>query len=271
MMQITPVVKQLLIINILFFIGTMAVPQAFDLLSFSFPESDDFRYWQFITSLFMHSNWTHLLFNMIALFSFGTTLENIWGSKKFLFFYFSCGLGASLLHLGMVYHEYYQMVDKLADLDLSSDTLHKVLNVNFGDGYFYRGDLFESAVRPVLEDAGKWKYITEDSFKILFDAAVKVNAKLLGASGAICGLLMAFGFMLPNAELSLLFFPIPIKAKYFVSGILAIDLFLGFRGQSFFGGNETGIAHFAHYGGAVIGFIMMWYWNKNSFNNRRWN
>jgi membrane associated rhomboid family serine protease len=97
------------------------------------------------------------------------------------------------------------------------------------------------------------------------------NVPAVGASGAIYGLLVAFAFMVPNAELSLMFIPIPIKAKYFVPGILAIDLFLGFKGSSIFGAGSTGIAHFAHIGGALTGFIMMWFWKKNQFNHNRWN
>ena len=93
---------------------------------------------------------------------------------------------------------------------------------------------------------------------------------VVGASGAIYGLLVAFAFMFPNAELALMFIPIPIKAKYFVPGLLLIDLYSGVTGGSIFGGS-SGIAHFAHLGGALLGFLMMWYWKKNQFNNNRWN
>lgn len=92
----------------------------------------------------------------------------------------------------------------------------------------------------------------------------------VGASGAIYGLLVAFAFMFPNAELMMLFIPVPIKAKYFVPGIVAVDIILGLKGESLFGGG-SGIAHFAHVGGALFGFLLMWYWKKNQFNNNRWN
>jgi membrane associated rhomboid family serine protease len=110
--------------------------------------------------------------------------------------------------------------------------------------------------------------LSDSDLQGLFDA---YNGKVVGASGAIYGLLVAFAFMFPNAELALMFIPIPIKAKYFVPGILAVDLFLGFKGQSIFGAGSTGIAHFAHIGGALTGYLMMWYWKKTQFNNRRWN
>ena len=134
----------------------------------------------------------------------------------------------------------------------------------------YRSDLFESAVKPILEKAGKWDQINDENFKSLFYSAMQVDSKMVGASGAIYGLLVAFAFMFPEAQLGLMFIPVPVKAKYFVPGLLMVDLFLGFKGNSIFGGG-TGIAHFAHVGGAIIGFIMMWYWKKNSFNNKRWN
>ncbi len=270
-MQITPVVKQLLIINILFFVGAQFVPMADDLLALHYPESNHFRVWQLITHMFMHGGMGHIFFNMFALYSFGSALESFWGGKKFLFFYFSCGLGAALLQIGFNYYELQQQLSSVSYLGLSPDTLHQVLNVSFNDDTSYRGDLFQSAVQPILEGAGKWNSINSESFKGLFDAAIQINSKMVGASGAIYGLLVAFAFMFPNAELALMFIPVPVKAKYFVPGLLAIDLFLGFKGSSLFGSGGTGIAHFAHLGGALVGFVMMWYWKKNSFNNKRWN
>ncbi|WP_394757965.1 rhomboid family intramembrane serine protease [Flavobacterium sp.] len=212
MNNMTPAVKQLLIINIIFFLGSQ-IPNiqeiaytSFSLYSFGSP---NFRIWQLVTHMFMHAPYpslSHIIFNMFALVSFGSILESLWGSKKFLFFYFSCGLAAAMMN-------------------------------NLVNQYYF-GDIITSAV---------------------------------GASGAIYGLLIAFAFMFPNAELSLMFIPIPVKAKYFVPiYMLLYDGLFGVFGNSFFGIN-TGIANFAHIGGALCGFIMMWYWKKNSFNDKRWN
>lgn len=205
-MNITPVVKQLLIINIIFFIGTEIIgdPAYIYFALFSF-ESPNFHVWQLLTHMFMHGGIMHIAFNMFALYSFGSMLEHFWGGRKFLFFYISCGLGAGILN---------------------------------------------NLINSYTHDYG---------------------SVAVGASGAIYGLLTAFAFMFPDAKLGLMFIPVPVKAKYFVPGLLAVDLFLGLKGNSLFGSGGTGIAHFAHIGGALIGFIMMWYWKKNSFDNRRWN
>ena len=116
MMRITPVVKQLLIINIIFFIGTQVVPGTFDLFSMYYPESDKFKLWQPLTHMFMHGGITHIFFNMFALFSFGSALEHFWGGTKFLFFYISCGLGAALLHSTVNYIQIHNLLSEVANL-----------------------------------------------------------------------------------------------------------------------------------------------------------
>ena len=270
MMKMTPVVKQLLIINIIFFIGSWMVPAAEQYFALFFPESDFFQFWQPLTHMFMHGNIMHIAFNMFAMVSFGSALEHFWGGKKFIFFYISCGLGAALLQIGVNYLQFQSALEPVRYLGLSDGTLHQIINVNFTDGANFRSDLFLDGIKPILESAGKTN-LNEEGFKGLFDAAVINQVPMVGASGAIYGLLVAFAFMVPNAELALMFIPIPIKAKYFVPGILAIDLFLGFKGDSLFGSGGTGVAHFAHIGGAIVGYFMMWYWKKNQFNNNRWN
>ena len=244
MNNMTDTVKQLLILNILFFIGAQFVPQATDLLALHYFESDKFKLWQPISHMFMHGGLMHIFFNMFALVSFGSALEHFWGPKKFLFFYFTCGLGAALIHSGI---NYYYFHDGLNTLVLNGFKETEILNL-INEGKFMTS--WQAVLAP-------------DTFENMIGALTPT----VGASGVIYGLLVAFAFMFPNAELALLFIPVPIKAKYFVPGIVLLDLFSGVTGYSIFGG---GIAHFAHVGGALFGFIMMWYWKKNQFNQNRW-
>lgn len=270
MMNITPVVKQLLIINIIFFIGSQLVPVSYDFFALYYPESDDFKGWQLITHMFMHApypNVAHILFNMFALYSFGSALEHFWGGKKFIFFYISCGLGAALLHTGVNYFEIHSLLSDVSSLNLSNSEIHKLLNADYSMLFDERGKMIPGEINSILERV----HCTQEQFNTIVNASILSKGVVVGASGAIYGLLVAFAFMFPTAELALLFIPIPIKAKYFVPGILAVDLFLGFKGQSIFGAGSTGIAHFAHVGGALTGYIMMWYWKKNQFNKNRWN
>jgi membrane associated rhomboid family serine protease len=252
MMNITPTVKQLLIINILFYIGSIIVGEpAYKLLSMYFFESPDFHFWQIFTHMFMHAplpNIMHIAFNMFALYSFGSALEHFWGGKKFVFFYISCGLGAALLHTGVNYYFFEKGINLLVENGYQKVEILKILS----EGKFDT----------------KWQeLLTPSDFQAFMGAYL---GNVVGASGAIYGLLVAFAFMFPNAELALMFIPIPIKAKYFVPALLLIDLYLGVSGGSLFGGS-SGIAHFAHLGGALVGFVMMWYWKKNQFDNHRWN
>ncbi len=273
MNQITPVVKQLLIINVLFFIGSQYLGSrfgesyAYDILAMHYPESDNFKFWQPLTHMFMHGGIAHIFFNMFALYSFGSTLEHFWGGKRFLFFYISCGLGAVLVQTGVNYYQLHQTLADASNLNLSKDVLHQILNVDFVDGNHYTSDLLQKAIQPILEKNGKWNLMTKESFKALFNAAIEIKGSMVGASGAIYGLLIAFAFMFPQAKLGLMFIPVPIAAKYFVPGLLLIDLFLGLKGESLFGGGGTGVAHFAHIGGAIFGFIIMWSWRNNKFNH----
>lgn len=269
MMNITPVVKQLLIINVIFFIGSQLTTLAGPLLALHNPGDNDFQYWQVITHMFMHGGVSHILFNMFALYSFGSALEHFWGGKKFIFFYISCGLGAALMQLGVNYLEIQSHLKDVADLALSDATIHKIMNVKFDDGQHFQSSLFRNATDPIFSELGI-SNISNENFIGLFNAASTTQTPMVGASGAIYGLLVAFAFMFPNAELMMIFLPIPIKAKFFVPAIIAFDLFLGVTGRSFLGGAGN-IAHFAHIGGAIVGFLMMWYWKKNQFNDRRWN
>lgn len=250
-MRMTETVKQLLIINIIFFIGSQFVANAYPLFSLYYPENPNFRIWQPLTSMFMHApmpNLMHIVFNMFALVSFGAALEHYWGTKKFIFFYISCGLGAALLHVGVNYFTFHHVLNLLVENGQDKAEILKIL----AEGKY---------------DTNWQNIIPLSDFNSFMGSYL---GTAVGASGAIYGLLTAFAFMFPMAELGIMFIPIPIKAKYFVPGIIAIDLFLGFKGSSLFGAGGTGIAHFAHVGGAITGFLMMWYWKKNQFNKNRW-
>ncbi len=268
-MNITPVVKQLLIINIIFYIGSQIVgDSAYQYLSLYHFENSNFAPWQIITHMFMHARFPqigHLFFNMFALYSFGSALEHFWGGKKFLFFYISCGIGAALFHSGVNYFEIHHHLESVS-ANLSPEEIKILLNTNY-KALFENGVMVDGQVKNILTAAN----INQSKFDDILMAAQANQIPAVGASGAIYGLLVAFAFMFPNAELMLLFLPVPIKAKFFVPGILLLDLYLGVSGNSIFGSGGGGVAHFAHIGGAIVGFIMMWIWKKNQFDNHRWN
>lgn len=266
-MNVTPVVKQLLIINIIFFIGSQFVEIANSFFALYYFESIMFKFWQPLTHMFMHGGIGHIFFNMFALYSFGSALEHFWGGKKFLFFYISCGLGAAILHSAVNYFQIHALINSVSELNLKPSDIKVLLNSDLRNVFDDNGKMITSSVQSILENVK----CSQEQFNIIAEANSLTRTPAVGASGAIYGLLVAFAFMVPNAELALLFIPIPIKAKYFVPGLLAIDLFLGFKGSSIFGAGSTGIAHFAHIGGAITGFIMMWFWKKNQFNDKRWN
>ena len=245
MNNMTDTVKQLLIINVLFFIGSYLVPQANELLSLHYFESDGFKFWQPITHMFMHGSPMHIFFNMFALISFGSALEHFWGAKKILFFYLSCGIGAALIHSGVNYYHFHDGLNVLLSHNVDKGQIIELLN----QGKY---------------DTSWIEFISQSELEKMYSSYL---TPAVGASGAIYGLLVAFAFMFPNAELMMMFIPVPVKAKYFVPVIVLLDLFSGVTGFSLFGGN---IAHFAHVGGALIGFIMMWYWKKNQFDKNRW-
>ncbi|HUH50822.1 MAG TPA: rhomboid family intramembrane serine protease [Flavobacterium sp.] len=241
MMQLTETVKHLILINILFFVGAQFVAESHALLPMYYFENPLFQFWQPLTSMFMHGSIGHILFNMFGLYMFGSTLEQYWGAKKFLFFYISCGLGAALVHQGVNYLEFQGAYTTLTENGLTP-----------------------AEIKTLLKE-GNSPSIQEAVNKLSGAYSVPV----VGASGAIYGVLVAFAFMFPNVKLMLLFLPVPIAAKYFVPAILLIDLFSGLNGNSVFG-VSTGIAHFAHLGGALTGFLIMWYWKRNQFRGNRW-
>lgn len=244
MRSLPDIVKQLIIINVLFFLGSMSLGNAaYDLLALHYPQNPKFAPWQVLTHMFMHGSINHILFNMFGLWMFGGTLAKMWGSNKFLFFYLSTGLGAAALQLVINYFQISTVAGQLVEAGYSATVLTETL----------QSGQYNTAWSNVISQAELSQLLT--SF----------NMSMVGASGALYGILVAFAFLFPNTELMIIFLPIPIKAKYFVPILLASDLFFGFSSYSL-----GPIAHFAHLGGAVTGYIMMWYWKKQQFNNNRW-
>jgi len=242
--RISETIKALIIVNVIFFIGTQLLGEtAYRLFSLFYFDSPYFQLWQPLTHMFMHGGIMHILFNMYALWAFGSPLEQIWGRNKFLFFYFSAGLGAALIHTLVNYYQVGSASEILLNAGMSQADITNLLTTGQ-----YNSGILNSVSMETIQSA-------YNSF----------NTPAVGASGAIYGILVAFGMMFPNAELMLIFFPVPIKAKFFIPLLLLGDLFFGISGAG------TGVAHFAHIGGALFGFIMSYYWKKNSFDSHRWN
>lgn len=201
------------------------------ILGLYFPKSDQFMPVQIITHIFMHGGFLHLLFNMYALFIFGQVLEATWGPKRFLVYYLVCGLGAALTHETVIAFQYAAAAGQL-----NPESLEMVLNE--GTELFRRGQGFADP----------------DMLKL----QLLLNTPTVGASGAVFGILLAFGVLFPNTQLMLLFPPIPIRAKYFVMGYGALELWLAVTQPG------SNIAHAAHLGGMLFGYFLIRYWRKNS-------
>ncbi len=227
-------VTALIAINILIFFASNSVDSLNTLLALYFPENNNFAPWQFVSHIFMHAGLTHLLFNMFALWMFGTQLETIWGGKRFLIFYFACGIGAALIYTAVNYYQFNSVYALLSQTGLNSFDIQSMID--------------ERSYPP--------KILSEEQAIQLIGT---FHTPMVGASGAIYGVLVAYAFNFPNNKLILLFLPYPIAAKYFVPALIGLDLFSGVTGFSIFGG---GVAHFAHVGGAIIGFLLMIYWRK---------
>jgi len=256
MMQITETVKQLIIINVIFFIGSLVIGSpAVEYLALHFPVHPDFKVWQVITHMFMHGSPQHIAFNMLGLWMFGSPLEHFWGAKKFIFFYLSCGIGAAALHTGIDYYNYYHILDLIQANGVSESVALQILDT--GNLSILSGKVNPTDISAISE--------------LLATLNGAYRSTMLGASGAIYGVMVAFAFMFPNSEMGIMFLPFRIAAKYFVGAIVAFDTFKAIQGQSILGAAGDGIAHFAHLGGAITGFIMMLVWRNKKFNHNRWN
>lgn len=239
--KLTDAIKHLIIINvILYFAPQFLNLDLTNILALHYPKNEHFGFWQYITHMFMHGSPMHLLFNMYGLWAFGTPLEQMWGRNKFLFFYFSAGIGAGLIYTLANYYQFNGIYEQLITMGISPSEIQDILSTGK-----YNDSLITLSNKTMSE------------FYSLY------HTPAVGASGAIYGVLVAFGLTFPNAKLALIFLPIPIAAKYFIPIMILGDLFFGVTKYSI--GN---IAHFAHIGGAIIGFIIAWYWKKNQFKFR---
>jgi len=255
--QMPPVVKNLLIVNVIAFLLASFInyEKAVEYFGMFYPASELFRPHQIVTHMFMHGNISHLFFNMFALFMFGRMLEVVWGSKRLLTYYMITGLGAVLLHIFVTWIDITQM-RSVAALFIESPS----------------PELFDKFARSNINNPSQGLlgfisqyYSNPDNPYIIQQAQQlcqtiiehRMDVPVIGASGAVFGVLLAFGMLFPNTELMLLFPPIPIKAKWFVIGYGVIELWLGVANRS--GDN---VAHFAHLGGMIFGFILIKYWNR---------
>ena len=264
-----PVVKNLLIINGLFYLATMALGSAFqidliELLGLHYVGASDFSPYQYFTYMFMHSstNFSHILFNMFALWMFGNTLENVWGSKKFLIYYLFTGIGAAVIYTFWIGIEITPTVTAI-DQFLNNPSLEgfaafrnseyfQVANYDIQNSF---NAFVESYNRSIATDKG---LALQQAVSFMSDYRESfLNAHtVVGASGAVYGILLAFGMMFPNSIIYL-YFAIPVKAKYFVMIFGALELYSGISNRP--GDN---VAHFAHLGGMLFGFILISIWKK---------
>jgi len=238
-----PVVKNIIMINILMLLAAYAVQSVMGLslgsenlylntkLGIYFPKSEQFMPIQILTHMFMHAGLWHIFFNMYALFIFGPILEHVWGPKRFLIFYMVCGLGAALTHESVIFLQYNHLVHSI-----SPENVQAVISE--GTAYFQQGKVFTDPDMQKLQ--------------------ISLNIPTVGASGAIFGVLLAFGVLFPNTQLMLLLPPIPIKAKYLVAGYGALELYLAISQPG------SDIAHVAHLGGMLFGYILIRYWRKTT-------
>ena len=219
MRNIPTITKNLLIINVLMFVATFVFQRGGidlnDVLGLHFFMASEFHLYQLLTYMFMHGGLQHIFFNMFALWMFGCVVENVWGPKKFLFYYISCGIGAGLIQELVQYISYF-----------------------------------------VIDDLGNYDYVNLNGVSVTVDYYLN-QLTTVGASGAIYGILLAFGMLFPEERIFIFPLPVPIKAKWFILAYVAIELF------SALGTSGDGVAHFAHLGGMLFGFLMIRYWQKH--------
>lgn len=230
-MNNTPTVtKNLIIINVLCFFGAIVAEKyginLNDVLGLHYFESEKFRLYQLFTYMFMHSGFEHIFFNMFAVWMFGRILETVWGPQRFLLYYVLCGMGAGLVQEVTQYLEFVPYMSDMAQL--STYAPEAIVPIN-----------------GVSHTAGQWLAMYERV----------ISVPTVGASGAVYAILMAFGMLFPNQEIFIFPLPMPIKAKWLIIGYFVIELGMGIM-------SNDGVAHFAHLGGMIFGFLLILYWRK---------
>ncbi|MDR2915085.1 MAG: rhomboid family intramembrane serine protease [Tannerella sp.] len=238
--NIPVVTKNLIIINVLFWLATIIMSKLnlTSMLGLHYPAAKDFRLYQLITYMFMHGSFSHIFFNMFAVYMFGRILESVWGPKRFLTYYMITGIGAGLVQILVAYIRI-----KAIETNLDPESIAMV----YRDG------------ADILKQGKNY------SDTMLGQLNILINSTTVGASGAVFGILLAFGMLFPNMPLYIIPFPFPIKAKYLVIGYGLIELFAGVANFSF-----DNVAHFAHLGGMLFGIILVLYWRKKDRNNGRY-
>lgn len=224
------VTKNLIIINVLCFFGAIVAEKyginLNDMLGLHYFESEKFRLYQLFTYMFMHSGFEHIFFNMFAVWMFGRILETVWGPQRFLLYYVLCGMGAGLIQ---EVTQYFEFIPYMADMaQLSAYAPEAIVPIN-----------------GISHTAGQWLAMYERV----------ISVPTVGASGAVYAILMAFGMLFPNQEIFIFPLPMPIKAKWLIIGYFVIELGMGIM-------SNDSVAHFAHLGGMIFGFLLITYWRK---------
>lgn len=265
-----PLVKNLIIINALAYLAIFGLGKAFgidlrDILGLHYFAAEKFAPYQFITYMFMHGDFMHILFNMFALWMFGSILENVWGPKRFLIYFLVTGIGAALVHYIVFYFEIHPTLSSINSF-LKDPSLEKLdvfianhkfhLHENSGDIWIqfqqFKNDVANLSLNPDNIQALQGTVFFMSEYKEYYLNLPNV----IGASGAVFGILLAFGMLFPNS-LIYIYFAIPIKAKWFVIIYGLIELYSGFANSP--GDN---VAHFAHLGGMIFGYFLIIYWKK---------
>ena len=255
MFNLTPTVRTLLIANGLIYLAQSSLLPLITKIGSLYPiGSPNFFPWQFVTYMFLHGSFFHILFNMFALISFGPMLEMRWGGQRFLVFWLLCGVGAGAIYEGVRYVEISSMVEAQQEFRASPS------GAAFAE--FFRNNLpGDEAYRPLAEamtrNPSNAEYVASASATVDAIVTQSSNGGMLGASGAVFGVLFAFAYLFPNTKLIIFPLPVPIAAKYLVFGYAMLELYQGIHRTP--GDN---VAHFAHLGGLLIGFVVLKFWEN---------